>query len=95
VVFAIAFGFAATRLETRLRQPLAAFFEATAEAMVVIVHWVLLAAPVGVFALALGVGLRRAGRAGRAGPLHRHRLPEPDRVIILVYVGVLPSGGSG
>jgi Na+/H+-dicarboxylate symporter len=43
------------------------FFEAVAETMVVIVHWVLLAAPFGVFALALGVGLR-AG-LGVAGTL--------------------------
>src|SRR5690606_37871721 len=58
VVFAIAFGFAATQIRAELRRPLAGFFEAVAETMVVIVHWVLLAAPFGVFALALGVGLR-------------------------------------
>lgn len=67
VVFAVAFGFAATRIRTELRRPLAGFFEAVAETMVVIVHWVLLAAPIGVFALALGVGLR-AG-LGVAGTL--------------------------
>ena len=67
VVFAVAFGFAATRIRTDLRRPLAGFFEAVAETMVVIVHWVLLAAPFGVFALALGVGLR-AG-LGVAGTL--------------------------
>ncbi|WEK38562.1 MAG: cation:dicarboxylase symporter family transporter [Candidatus Brevundimonas colombiensis] len=67
VVFAVAFGFAATRIKTELRRPLAGFFEAVAETMVVIVHWVLLAAPFGVFALALGVGLR-AG-LGVAGTL--------------------------
>ena len=60
VVFAILFGFAATRLPTHQRDLLTGFFAAMAEAMVVIVHWVLLAAPVGVFALALGVG-RQAG----------------------------------
>ncbi|WAC59341.1 dicarboxylate/amino acid:cation symporter [Brevundimonas sp. SL130] len=67
VVFALAFGFAATRIKAELRRPLAGFFEAVAETMVVIVHWVLLAAPFGVFALALGVGLR-AG-LGVAGTL--------------------------
>src|SRR5690606_17241573 len=45
VVFAIVFGFATTRLPDRLRQPLTTFFEAVSETMVVIVHWVLLAAP--------------------------------------------------
>ncbi|MFN6983040.1 MAG: dicarboxylate/amino acid:cation symporter [Brevundimonas sp.] len=67
VVFALAFGFAATRIKAELRRPLAGFFEAVAETLVVIVHWVLLAAPFGVFALALGVGLR-AG-LGVAGTL--------------------------
>ena len=68
VVFAIAFGFAASRVREDLRRPLATFFEAVAETMVVIVHWVLLAAPFGVFALALGVGLRAGlGVAGTLG----------------------------
>jgi len=68
VVFAIVFGFATTRLPARLRQPLTVFFEAVAETMIVIVHWVLVAAPVGVFALALGVGLRAGlGAAGVLG----------------------------
>jgi Na+/H+-dicarboxylate symporter len=57
VVFAIFFGFAATRLPASQRDPMVAFFRAVADTMIVIVRWVLLAAPVGVFALALGVGL--------------------------------------
>jgi len=60
VLFAILFGFAATRLPPAQRTALTGFFTAMAEAMIVVVHWVLLAAPVGVFALALGVG-RHAG----------------------------------
>ena len=96
VVFAIAFGFAATRLETRLRQPLAVFFEATAEAMVVIVHWVLLAAPLGVFALALGVGLRAGvGAAGVLGHYIAIVCLSQVGVIILVYLGVLIFGRIG
>ena len=58
VVFAIFFGFAATRLPADMRTPLVGFFRAVAQAMIIIVHWVLLAGPIGVFALALGVGLR-------------------------------------
>ncbi len=57
-VFAIVFGFAATRLPAAQRDPLVAFFRAVADAMIVIVRWVLVAAPIGVFALSLGVGLR-------------------------------------
>jgi proton glutamate symport protein len=67
VVFAVFFGFAATRLPDRLRLPLVAFFEAVGETMIVIVRWVLMAAPIGVFALAMGVGLT-AG-VGAAGVL--------------------------
>jgi Na+/H+-dicarboxylate symporter len=65
VVFSIFFGFAATRLAPALRDQIVNFFRAVSEAMIVIVHWVLLAAPLGVFALALGVGLRAGfGAAG-------------------------------
>lgn len=58
VVFAVFFGFAVTRLPATGRLPLIAFFQGIGEAMLVIVHWVLWAAPVGVFVLALGVGMR-------------------------------------
>lgn len=56
VVFAVFFGFAATRLNAQMRDSLVAFFRAVSEAMIVIVQWVLLAGPFGVFALSLGVG---------------------------------------
>lgn len=82
VVFAIVFGFATTRLSARLRQPLTVFFEAVAETMIVIVHWVLLAAPVGVFALSLGVGLR-AG-LGAAGVLGHY-----IAIVVLALVGLI------
>ena len=65
VLFAVLFGFATTRLPPVQRAALVGFFTAMSEAMVVVVHWVLLAAPVGVFALALGVGLHAGfGAAG-------------------------------
>ncbi len=70
VVFSLFFGFAATRLEPGLRQHIIGFFRAVSEAMIVIVHWVLLAGPIGVFGLALGVGLR-AG-FGAAGTLTQY-----------------------
>ncbi len=57
VVFAMFFGFAATRLPAAQREPMVAFFKAVADTMIIIVRWVLMAAPLGVFALALGVGL--------------------------------------
>lgn len=80
VLFAIMFGFAATRLPGPQRDALTGFFTAMAEAMIVVVHWVLLAAPIGVFALALGVGLH-AG-VGAAGVLAHY-----VAVVSLVIVG--------
>lgn len=63
VVFALFFGFACTQLSAELRQPIVTLFRAISEAMVVVVHWVLLAAPIGVFCLALGVGLAASSAA--------------------------------
>ena len=80
VVFAVAFGFAATRIKTELRRPLAGFFEAVAETMVV--HRPLGAAGRAVRRLRPGAGRGAAcgfGRGRDAGPLCRHRLPQPDR----------------
>ncbi len=57
-VFALIFGFAITRIEAARQAALRTFFEAIAEAMLVIVHWVLLVAPIGVFSLAFVVGAR-------------------------------------
>lgn len=67
VVFALFFGFAASRLPPESRDRLVGFFHAIGEAMLVIVRWVLWAAPVGVFVLALGVGLK--GGLGAAGAI--------------------------
>jgi Na+/H+-dicarboxylate symporter len=55
VVFALFFGFALTRIEKSRRELVVNFFQAVADAMIVIVRWVLWAAPVGVFALVLAV----------------------------------------
>lgn len=68
VVFAVFTGFALTRLTDGKGRTLLEVFQAVGEAMIVIVRWVLLAAPIGVFALGLGVGLRAGvGAAGILG----------------------------
>jgi proton glutamate symport protein len=58
VVFGVFFGFAASRLPGDLKTSLLTVFKAIAETMLTVVRWVLWAAPVGVFALSLSVGLR-------------------------------------
>ncbi len=93
VVFAILFGFAATKLPAPQRKALTTFFGAMAEAMVVMVHWVLLVAPVGVFALALGVG-RQAG-FGAAGLLVQYATTVAAVIAIatvFIYVVVAVRG---
>jgi Na+/H+-dicarboxylate symporter len=68
VVFAVFVGFALTRLPEGRGKTLLEVFSALGDAMIVIVRWVLLAAPLGVFALGLGVGLRAGiGVAGVLG----------------------------
>jgi Na+/H+-dicarboxylate symporter len=58
VVFALFFGFALTRIAPARRALMVEFFQAIADAMIVIVRWALWAAPVGVFALILAVTAR-------------------------------------
>nr|WP_250887098.1 MULTISPECIES: dicarboxylate/amino acid:cation symporter [unclassified Rhodanobacter] len=58
VVFALFLGFALTRLAPARRALLMEFFQAIADAMIVIVRWVLWIAPLGVFALILSVCAR-------------------------------------
>lgn len=58
VVFALAFGFATSCCAATIREPVVRIFQSVAEIMLVIVRWVLIIAPLGVFALALVVGAR-------------------------------------
>lgn len=80
VFFALFFGFACTQLAPELRQSIVTLFRAVSEAMVVIVHWVLLAAPIGVFCLALGVGV--SAGIGAAGVIFQY---------VVVVTGVLAT----
>ena len=67
IVFALFFAFALAHIAPESRDRLTGFFQAIADAMVVIVKWILWAAPLGVFALALGVGFH--GGLNAAGAL--------------------------
>ena len=58
VVFALILGAALSRVAPDLRDAAVRFFRAISEAMLVIVRWVFMAAPLGVFALAVVVGAR-------------------------------------
>ena len=58
VVFSVALGAAATRIPEDRRADFVRFFRGLADAMLVIVGWVIAIAPVGVFALAIGLAAR-------------------------------------
>lgn len=62
-VFALVFAFAITRLKPEPRKLLVDLFQAIADAMIMIIGWVLLLAPVGVFCLALGLGMETGAAA--------------------------------
>jgi Na+/H+-dicarboxylate symporter len=69
VLFALIFGFAVTRIAQERRAMLTDFFQALADALLVVVGWVLWLAPLGVFALALVAGAR-SGLATAGALLH-------------------------
>jgi Na+/H+-dicarboxylate symporter len=58
VTFALFFGFALTRLAPEPRTQVVSLLKAISDAMIVIVHWVLWAAPLGIFALVLALTAR-------------------------------------
>lgn len=62
-LFFVMFAVAITRLPEDQGERLLGFFHALGNAMLLIIGWVLAAAPVGVFALAYGVGVQSGGGA--------------------------------
>lgn len=79
-VFTLLFALALTRVKASGRDIVVNFFEATGDALIVIIGWVLAIAPLGVFALAFGVG-SAAGGAAFAGLGHY--------IVIISAIGVL------
>lgn len=63
IIFVGLFAFASTRLADEPRRFLAILFEALAGAMMVVIGWVLMLAPIGVFALGLTLGVHSGGAA--------------------------------
>jgi len=80
VVFALLLAFALMRISDDARRIVVGFFAAVANALLVIIGWVLWIAPVGVFALAFTVG-SSAGGAAFAGLGHY--------VLLISVIGVL------
>lgn len=79
-VFAVIFALALTRIKAEGRRAVVSLFDAIADALLVIIEWVLAVAPLGVFALAFTVG-SAAGGAAFAGLGHY--------VVIISAIGIL------
>lgn len=82
VTFIAVFALAATRLDDDRRRSLVALFDAVKDAMLVLVGWIFVIAPLGVFALAVSVGIK-AG-LGAFGLLGHYIV-----VLVLVQVGLI------
>ncbi|MGE4410460.1 MAG: dicarboxylate/amino acid:cation symporter [Sphingobium sp.] len=80
ILFVLAFAFAASRLPEGQRGAITGFFEAVANAMIMVVGWVLWLAPLGVLALAYVLG-RATGLAAFGALAHY--------VVILVTTGAV------
>lgn len=69
LIFTVVFAFAVTRLAPEPRATMSGFFRALETAMITVIEWVLLLAPIGVFALAFVVGAR-SGTAALGALFH-------------------------
>ena len=93
VVFASAFAFALTRVPAEGRAQVVALFRTVAEAMIVVVNWLLWLGPIGVFALAYTVGVRAGGGAFGA-LLHYIAIVSSVGIVILVLAYPLAAIGG-
>ncbi|MDQ3482376.1 MAG: dicarboxylate/amino acid:cation symporter [Pseudomonadota bacterium] len=89
VVFSVLFALAISRLADAQRQTLVGLFEAIADALLVIIGWVLWLAPIGVLALAFSVG---ASAGGAAFEGLAHYIVLISAVGLLVTLAAYPIG---
>ena len=66
VIFSLAYGMALSRVTESIREVHVRFCQGVADAMTTIIRWVVIVAPIGVFALAMSVGARLGAAAAGA-----------------------------
>ncbi len=88
VIFTLALGLALTGLGPARRDPVVQLFQSVADAMLVLVGWVLVVAPVGIFGLAVGLGARMGAAA--AGAL-LHYVITLSAVMLVYILAVYPA----
>ncbi len=93
MIFALAFAFAITRLPETQRTMLDGFFNAVADTLLILIKWVLALAPLGVFALALGVGAK-AGLAAFGALLHYVLIVSSIGAVIWIFSYILTAIGG-
>ena len=96
VTFVAVFALAATRLDDDRRRLLVGLFDAIKDAMLVLVGWIFVVAPLGVFALAMGVGIKAGlGAFGLLGHYIVVLVAVQVGLIILVYPLAVVFGRVG
>lgn len=94
VLFAALFALAATRIAAEPRRHLLVFFEGLAATMMVIVGWVLMLAPIGVFGLAVSLGAQTGADAIGGLAHYIVIVSTAGLVVLLASVGIaLTLGG--
>lgn len=93
MIFTITFAFAVTRLPDQKRATIGGFFEAVADAMVIMIGWVLMLAPIGVFALAFVVGAKAGAAAFGALAHYVAIVTAVGSVIWIAAFGIATIGG--
>ena len=93
VVFTTVFAFALTRIPAEHRALIVNFFRAIAEAMIVVVNWLLWLGPIGVFALAYVVGVG-AGGGAFAALLHYIAIVSSVGIVVWASAYLLAALGA-
>ncbi|MFH1573127.1 MAG: dicarboxylate/amino acid:cation symporter [Acidobacteriota bacterium] len=93
IIFSLALGFALTRVEPSRRHAILPVFHAIADAMLTLVRWILVTAPVGVFALALPLAARMGLAA--AGALVYYIALVALGCLIFAVVVIYPAAALG
>jgi Na+/H+-dicarboxylate symporter len=89
IIFTLAFGVALTKVGTDRREVVVGFFRGLADAMLVLVGWVIAFAPIGVFALAAPLASRMGFSA--AGALLSYIVLAAALTIVVLAVLVYPA----
>ena len=89
IIFTLAFGVALTKVAESRREAVVGFFRGLADAMMVLVGWVIAFAPIGVFALAAPLSARMGFSA--AGALLSYILLSATLTIVVLGIVVYPA----